>query len=335
MEKKVYVFDPTVTDKQSRVRGIGRYLEIMKENLSNDFIFTSQKNIPYDAVLVNPFFNLLQLPFSFKKIAHKQITIIHDLIPQKYPQHFPIGIRGKINYFLNRLNLSNYDLIITQSEAGKKDIINLLNVPGKKIQLINPTLPQIFWNNQSPITNHQSPVTNYCLYVGDATWNKNLVNLARAIKLADVKCIFAGKVFENKNNLDHSWQQELKDFYAEIKDDPHFILKGYVNDQELIKLYQNAVCNILISHDEGFGFSYVEALSQNCPSLLADTDISHEIALDTAVYVDQNQPQLIAKKIQQFFQNKNLRTQVLRNKKRVLDKYNQQQFKQQWLKSIK
>ena len=42
---------------------------------------------------------------------------------------------------------------------------------------------------------------NYVLYVGDATWNKNLVNIARAIKLADVHCVFVGKVFQTNTQI--------------------------------------------------------------------------------------------------------------------------------------
>jgi glycosyltransferase involved in cell wall biosynthesis len=302
MAKKIYVFDPTIADQQSRVRGIGRYLQIMKENFVDKFIFIGNKNITQDSVLINPFFNFLSPPFSLHKIAQKQIAVIHDLIPLKFPEHFPIGIKGEINIMLNKFSLRHYDLIVVTTQTVKNDLVNLLKISPNKIKIITPTLPKIFWENQTtPLHPAEGDFTeqanNYYLYVGDATWNKNLVNLAKAIKLANVKCVFVGKVFKNSHNLNHPWQKELKNFYQEIKSDSHFILKGFVSDQELIQLYRNARCNLFVSHDEGFGFSYLEAISQKCPSILADIPVFREIAQQNAVLVNQKNPQLIAEKI--------------------------------------
>lgn len=334
MPKKVYVFDPTVADQQSRVRGIGRYLQIMKENFENEFIFTSEKNIPYDSILINPFFNFFQPRFALKKIAKKQVTIIHDLIPLKFPRQFPVGIRGNINIFLNKLNLRHYDLIITESQAGKNDIVKFLNIAPEKIKIITPTLPEIFWRNQPTLLrpaerDFAGQANHYCLYVGDATWNKNLINLARAVKLANINCVFVGKVFENAKGLDHPWQQELKSFYQEIQNDHRFILKGFVSDEELVQLYRQAACNILISHDEGFGFSYTEALSQGCPSILADIPVFRETAQNNAIYVNQNNPEEIALAFKKITSQPN---QV--KSQPDLSRFSRQQFREQWLNCI-
>ena len=43
--KKVFVYDPTASDKQSAVRGIGRYLQILKENFVNEFEFVNDLTI--------------------------------------------------------------------------------------------------------------------------------------------------------------------------------------------------------------------------------------------------------------------------------------------------
>ena len=53
---------------------------------------------------------------------------------------------------------------------------------------------------------------------------------------------------------------------AMAKDDKRFIFPGFISDDELITLYEQASLNILLSRDEGFGFSYVEAASLGCPS---------------------------------------------------------------------
>ncbi len=118
---KVFVFDPTNKDKLSAVRGVGRYLQILKENLPKNTIFTdSLKRVTADSVFINPFFNFLQPPPTIKRLAKKQIAVIHDLIPLKYPKHFPAGIQGKINIFLNKLAARNYDTVVTDSYSSKK-----------------------------------------------------------------------------------------------------------------------------------------------------------------------------------------------------------------------
>jgi len=346
--KKVFVYDPTVKDKQSKTRGVGRYLSLLKENLAEQFSFTDKlDNIPVDSVFINPFYNFLQPPLITKRIAKKQVAIIYDLIPFKYPGHFPIGIKGKLNVFVNKLALKNYDLIVTDSEHAKKDIVSILKVNPNRVKIVYPTLSEIFLNSEFKTLNSQlnsSLLTlnsKFIIYVGDATWNKNLVNLAKAIKLANVTCIFAGRVFNlltrqpvNSSQI-NTWEIELNDFKREINNDKRFILLGYVTDKELISLYQKAIANILISRDEGFGFSYLEAASQKCPSVLSNTDIFHETAENTALFANHDDCNDIANKILEFYGNDKLR-QDHGNKSYERTKYfSQEKFITGWQKVIK
>ena len=347
---KILCFDPSASDKQSQVRGVGRYLQILKENFP-EWIFSNTLHVTRYTLhtFINPFFNFLQKPVIFKRIAKKQIAVIHDLIPLKYPQNFPKGLRGNFNIFLNKIALKNYDLIVTDSKTSKKDIVQILKIPEEKIKVIYPCLPKIFdkklktqksfsvsedktetqnlkteKNNENKkfldlscsfeICDLSFESDNFCLYVGDATWNKNLVNLARAIKIANVTCVFVGKIFENFKtfhvsrstfNFNHPWQKELKEFFKLVKDDKRFIFLGYVSDEDLIKLYQKASGNILISRDEGFGFSYLEASSQGCPSILSDIEVFQEIAKDNALYANPNDPNDLADKIIELYFDKN------------------------------
>jgi glycosyltransferase involved in cell wall biosynthesis len=398
---QVLCFDPTNSDSQSKVRGVGRYLQILKENFPN-WIFSNKLQVTsYKLqVFLNPFFNFLQPPIrtgldlslqrilSGRRIAKKQIAVIHDLIPLKYPSKFPAGLRGNFNIFLNKLALKNYDLIVTDSEASKKDIFQILKIPEEKIKVIYPCLPRVFnkkfKTQNSPSESEGSPISaksdksekseisdesrillnssGFCLYVGDATWNKNLVNLARAIKIANVTCVLVGKVFQinrlssaksdkseklkisdesrillnssGLSDLSHPWQQEFKEFLEEIQNDKRFILKGFVSDQELIQFYQQARVNLLPSRDEGFGFSYLEASSQGCPSVLTDIPVFREIAADSALFANPKNPNDLADKIIELYFDKN-RQKILgeKAKKRVIE-FNQKNFKEQWEKII-
>lgn len=354
MSNSVYIYDPTLSDKLSQVRGIGRYLQILKENFF-DWIFTdklSTINNQQLRIFINPFFNFLKAPPTIRRIAKKQIAVIHDLIPIKYPEHFPVGIKGKINFFLNKLALKNYDLIVTDSETSKKDIMKILGIKETKIKAIYPCLPKVFTNqrlnhlkfeNWDLIGNWKLEIGNsFCLYVGDSTWNKNLVNLAKAIKIINVTCVFVGNVFnpltrERVNELTScdKWQHELKQFLNETKNDKRFIFLGFVPDEQLIELYKKAKLNILVSRDEGFGFSYLEASSQSCPSVVSDTPIFHEISDGKGVYfADQNDPNDIANKIGEIYFHTDLREKLGREVKKRLEYFGTDKFKKQWLEIV-
>lgn len=350
--KKVYVYDPTLKDEKSAVRGVGRYLQILKENFP-EWTFTNNetmKQFNNEVIFVNPFFNFLQPPLTLKRIAKKQIAIIHDLIPLKYPSHFPSGIKGSIYILLNKFALKNYDLIITDSEASKSDIINILHIKESKIKVIYPCLPKVFSmkykvssikpeNAKYKILN-----TRYCLYVGDATWNKNLVNMARAIKIANVTCIFVGAIFKSPDqwanqdsplqNIHHPWLRELKQFFIETKDDKRFVFTGFIPDSELIKLYQQALFNILPSWDEGFGFSWLEGANFTCPSLLSDIPVLREISAGKAIFFDPENPKNIADKIKEMNSDKILRDKIGLSAKKRSEYFSPENFKKDFLKLI-
>ncbi len=377
---KVFVFDPTISDQTSSYRGIGRYLQILKENFPSWHYINKLeiRNLKLE-IFINPFFNFLQPPLTLRRIAKRQIAIIHDLIPLKYPAHFPSGIKGKINIFLNKMALANYDTIITDSQSSKNDIVKILNIDEKKVKVIYPCLPKIFSQN-TQINADEKQITqisaksvfqsvgsaSFCLYVGDVTWNKNLVNLAKAIKIINVTCVFVGKIFDKKAtgvegggiptarsrgvlferapaggnprqapSLNHPWQQEFKEFLNETKNDKRFIFLGFINDYRLIKLYQQARVNILPSRDEGFGFSYLEAASQKCPSILADIRVLREIAGDSAWFADPEDPYDLANKIGEVYFNNNLRNDLAKKSEKRAQFFSREKFKNEFLKFMR
>ncbi|MCS6956373.1 MAG: glycosyltransferase family 4 protein [Patescibacteria group bacterium] len=341
---KVFVYDSTSLDKKSAVRGVGRYLQILKENFPDWTFINNIENLKLkikNSIFINPFFNFLKPPLTLNRLAKKQIAVIHDLIPLKYPFYFPTGIRGKINIFLNKLALKNYDLIITDSKASKDDITNILKIPENKIKVVYPCLPRSFLKLK--IENLKLKIENYCLYVGDATWNKNLVNLAKAIKIANVACVMVGKIFEKENiNLNKSiknkWLKEYQQFLKETENDKRFIFAGFLKDEELINYYQNASLNILASRDEGFGFSFLEASSCGCPSILSNIKVFKEISqekLDSNLcFFDPNNPYDIADKIVQIYFDKKIQKKLANEAKKISRFFLPEKFKKEFLKII-
>lgn len=366
MNAPVFVYDPTATDAQSKVRGVGRYMQIMYEYLSPEFNFTKDiQSVPHTHIFINPFFNHLQKPLTYKKIARRQIAIIHDLIPFKYPKAFPIGLKGHLIKFLNNWSLKNYDVIVTDSEESKKSIIKLLKIPDKKIRVIYATVPRLFLPHLDTTESHHpfhkeqtgsvpefsnisetqfmqknlQNLQDFVLYVGDATWNKNLINLAKAVQMANVTCVCVGKVFSQENPpsvaFSHPWQQQLNQFLTIARSDKRFILPGYVSDIDLLALYKKAKANVLPSYDEGFGLSFIEAGYVSTPSVLSDIPVFREIAGTAAHYANPNDPKDLAEKISQLFYDKLLRKKISVDAFARAQDYNPSIFKNQWIDLIK
>ncbi len=333
----LYIFDPTIRDHLSKVRGIGRYLQLLHDAFPEEIIFTGTlAMVPINSIFVNPFFDLFKPPLLMKRIARRQIAVIHDLIPLKYSDHFESGVKGKINIAMNNLALKNYDLILTDSHASKKDVITLLKIPEEKIIVISPALKPIFFQHlTSKIQDLRSKIQDpYFIYVGDATWNKNLVNIAKALRIINANCVFVGNVFTQPSTLRHPWQRELLQFTALVKLDNRFIFPGFVKDEELIYYYKNAIANLLVSRDEGFGFSYFEAASQKTPSILADRPIFHETAANTALFVDPEDPSAIAKAMEQMLSDKKLRDRLGNNAYERTQKFNVKTFREDFMKAL-
>ena len=290
-------------DKIGAYRGAGRYYKAL-----------NTAGISYEQL---PLWQPFTLPSA--KPDGRGVIAIFDVIPLKFANHFPIGIKGKIKLFKSKLALKKFNTILTISQVAKKDIQNYLKIPADRIRVAYPPVDPVFLkapNRKSEVSSvipnlFRDPKRNipYCIYVGDVNWNKNLPTLARAIKLSGISCVFVGKAFSTPP-LPHKWHRGYQEFYELAKDDPKFIFPGYVSDEKLIPLYKNAVCNVLVSHDEGFGYSYAEAAALGVPSVLSDTPIFHETAGSTALFASPTDAQDIADKITTLLNDSKKRSEL-------------------------
>ncbi len=266
------------------------------------------------------------------KPTGRGVVMVFDIVPLKFKQHFPIGLKGKIKLFKNKRAIRNFSVILTISEHARNDIISYFSVLPEKVHVVHLPVGKAFLTTSPAFsTGREGLPSSYALYVGDVNWNKNLPTLAKAIKLGDTPCVFVGKPFSTPlSELTHPWQKSFKEFLELAKDDPKFILKGYVSDEELVVLYKNALCNILVSQDEGFGYSYIEAASQGTPSILSYIPVFKETAGETALFADPNSPQDIADKLKSLVADKLKRDELGKQAKvRVLERYTAEEFKRE------
>jgi glycosyltransferase involved in cell wall biosynthesis len=67
---------------------------------------------------------------------------------------------------------------------------------------------------------------------------------------------------------------------------PNIHQAGFVGDDELAALYENAMCLVFPSKTEGFGIPPLEAMAKGCPVVSSNAASLVEVGADAVVYVD-------------------------------------------------
>jgi len=188
----------------------------------------------------------------------KKVTTIHDLIPFKYSKSF--NRRGGHDIVANQKRRLKWvkkecDLIMADSQATKKDVIEILGIPEKKIKVIYLAADEIF--KPQP----ESEV--------------NRVKRRYKIK-KDYVLAFGGSARKNIERVTEA-SPELQVFV---------VGQPYVPVSDLPALYAGAECLVYPSFYEGFGLPVLEAMACGCPVVTTDRGSLAEIAGKAAVLVE-------------------------------------------------
>lgn len=283
------------------VRGIGVYTRELLSALKMDGTDVANTDLSKFDVVHLTSFKPFEISFPFSKSKHtKFVLTIYDLIPLIYPKHYPPGLRGGLNWQVNKYLIKrNIDAIITISETSKKDICRFLGVDPKIVHVIYLAPRPIF----KPITNHESLITvqkkynlskSFALYVGDINYNKNIPNLIKACKIAKIPLVICGKQAKDIDgqNLDHAELKHLKNI-----DWTGVMRLGFVPDEDLAAINNLATVYIQPSFYEGFGLPALEAVACGTSVAVARSQCMVEVLGDDFSYCDPNDAQSMAEAI--------------------------------------
>ena len=308
-----------------KARGIGYYTAHLLKNLKEDSSiqveeFTNLSEVKEADVIHYPWFDLFfhTLPISR---SFPTVVTIHDVIPLLFPKHHPVGIRGKINFFLQKLALNTCNFIITDSNASKKDIEKYLKIDSQKISVIYLAQDQKFtplFDAKLIHTKRKYRLADqFLLYVGDANWVKNLPFLIEGFRqiitkagLEEVKLVLVGGVFLKKvENINHPELKSLKFVNRLVKDyglDDKVVRVGQISDEELVAFYNLASLYVQPSFYEGFGLPILEAMACGTPVVCSNNGSLSEIGGDAALYFDPRNLGQFKHIILEILQNKSL-----------------------------
>lgn len=237
----------------------------------------------------------------------KVICTFQDLAVFKFPRLFPDIKKIKTKY--NRQAMSKRaDKIIAVSKNTKKDLKKYLNCQEDKVEVINNAIDERFFLGDSyqgkevidELKEKFKINKKYILFIGTLEPIKNITRLLEAFKK------FKNKILEKKNHFDYQlvlggkkgW---LSAEYLRIAkdlgvvDDIRFL--GYIEGDDLVKLFKNAQIFIMPSLYEGFGMTILEALACKTPTLVSDIPALREIAEDSVEYFNPIDTSEISEKI--------------------------------------
>lgn len=289
-----------------KYRGIGYYttnlLKSLKQETSIEvFECTKLSDVKEANVIHYPWFDLFFHTLPLRRNLPTIVTI-HDVIPLVFPQHYPTGLRGKINFILQKMALSSCRYIITDSNTSKQDIARFLKIKNEKIAVIHLAADPKFriLNNDTKLLHikrqyHLSE--RFLLYVGDANRVKNLPFLIEGFReilrtpgFSDLKLVLVGGVFlKNVENIDHPELESLKLVNKLIKQyglDENIIRPGQLEDEELVAFYNLATLYVQPSIYEGFGLPILQAFASGTPVISSNKGSLPEVGGPAAVYFD-------------------------------------------------
>lgn len=311
---------------QHRVRGTGFYLESLRKSLEKYFpgnsytYFTRGEKLSKNLDLAHipyfePFFFTLSLTSKIKTVV-----TVHDLTPLVFPKSFPSGIKGKLKWQIQKHGLRKASHVITDSESSKEDIIKYTGIKPERISVIylaaDPVFKQV--SHQPSTISHLRKKyflpERFALYVGDATWNKNLPRLVEAVKKTDIPLVMVGKALMEKDiDETNPWNQGLVMAQRFTENDKQFIKLGFVETKDLVSLYNLAEFFVMPSIYEGFGLPILEAMNCGCPVITTKEGSLLEVAGKSACYVDAYSIDSIAKGMKELWENENIRLALSKN----------------------
>lgn len=306
-----------------KVRGVGFYLTYLKKALleyypEHEYIFFTQGgkiDKPVDLVHY-PYFDPFFMTLPFIK-AHKTVVTVHDLTPLVFPEHFPAGIKGNLIWQTQRFNLKNVDGILTDSFSSKKDIERILNIPAEKITVAYLAAGEEFrkLKKEDAILKNTkirySLPEDFILYVGDATWNKNLPRLLEAIEGSEISLVMVGKALA-ATNIDRSnkWNEDLITVQKKVQENKNIKLLGFVPTEDLVALYNLATMFVYPSVYEGFGLPILEAMQSGCPVIISHEGSVPEVGEDAAEYFDGHDKQSLQAAIKRVLHSRKLQQEL-------------------------
>jgi glycosyltransferase involved in cell wall biosynthesis len=211
------------------------------------------------------------LPF---RTPHPVVLTLHDLVWLRGAN------RGRpyVRWYFGRLQprlARGADAIIADTQAARLDVADGLGINPARIAVCGAGVDDRFFD----LTDRRRALAPdpYILSVGTVEERKDLVTAVRAIAhLPGVRLISAGPFTP--------YAREVMSEAAALGVEDRVQLRGFVDDDELIRLYRGAAAFVFPSRYEGFGLPPLQALAAGVPAVVSRIPVLEEVLGDCALF---------------------------------------------------
>jgi glycosyltransferase involved in cell wall biosynthesis len=199
------------------------------------------------------------------------------------------------------------DCIIAVSSFTRDELCRLYGVPEQRIRVVHEGVRAAFW--ESPSIGERSEGHPYFLAVGKIEARKNLIELAEAVSQARRQFALPHElVLVGKQGHDGP---KILEAIKRVDPDGAVVVRSFLSDVELRRLYQRATAMVYPSLYEGFGLPILEAMAAGTPVIAADTASIPEVVGDAAVVVTPGEPGRWAEALHRVATDEDLRRTMI------------------------
>lgn len=338
------------------------FVLFLNKNHTNNFLGIKNVTVVEVNIPIYSFGEQIVLPFIFSKEKLDVLHVPHFNAPILYPGKLIITVHDLIKHYstgkatttrqpwlygikrLGYLTATNIvvrkaEKIITPTEYVKEDVAKKFKINKDKIFVTYEAVDDSLKKNDLKSDEKKQVLTKYGLtqpfviYTGSVYPHKNVDVLIDAIeehnktKEVDLQLalICARSVFWerlNKKIVDRRLEKWIK-------------MLGFVNDTDVSKLYDLALCLVHPSKMEGFGLTGLEAMKLGVPVISSSATCLPEVYGDDALYFDPNDIPGLVFLLERIIKDQELRDELIEKGYAQAKKYSWKTMVKETLKIYK
>jgi glycosyltransferase involved in cell wall biosynthesis len=244
------------------------------------------------------------------------VVTVHDLIPMILPAYRG-SILVRLYTGLVAAAARKADMVLTDSEASKRDIVRLLGIPAERVRVIYLAVDDIYQpvldERCLTLTRRNYGLTaRYLLYLGGFDQRKNVPTLLKAFaQLAkdsslggrdSVLLVVAGRLPEKGSDF----FPDPRPIVQELGIGERVIFTGWVPEEDKPALYSGARALVFPSLYEGFGLPPLEALACGTPVIASNRGALPEIVGDGGLLLEPDDVERLAGAMENLLNNDTL-----------------------------